>query len=91
MCVTTYSRVIVAKNDLYVKNATFVDTDLRTWYDGRPVEEVVVGWSEFDGTEVLLHEVGNLAVYAFESGLTHIIRDDGGRASKRAIAYGSRV
>ena len=66
MCVTTYSRVIVAKNDLYVKNATFVDTALRTWYDGRPVEEVVVGWSEFDGTEVLLLEVGNLAVYTLE-------------------------
>ena len=81
----------MAKNDLYVKNATFVDTALRTWYDGRPMEEVVVGWSEFDGAEVLLLEVGNLAVYAFESGLTHIIRDDGGRASKRAIAYGSRV
>ena len=69
MCVTTYSRVIVAKNDLYVKNATFVDTALRTWYDGRPVEEVVVGWSEFDGTEVLLLEVSNLSVYTLHGGL----------------------
>lgn len=52
-----------------MEEAALVDAALWTWDGGRPVKEVVVGWSEVDGAEVLLLEVGDLAVYAFEGGL----------------------
>ncbi len=59
----------MSEDNLDVEVAAFIDTALWTWDGGCPVEEVVVRWGELDGAEVLLLEVGYLAVYAFEGGL----------------------
>ena len=59
----------MCEDNIDVEEAALVDAALWTWDGGRPVKEVVVGWSEVDGAEVLLLEVGDLAVYAFEGGL----------------------
>lgn len=52
-----------------MEEAGFVDTTVWTWNGGCPAKEVVVGRGELDGAEVLLLEVSDLAMYAFEGGL----------------------
>lgn len=59
----------MSKCNVDVEEAGFVDTAVWAWNGGCPAKEVVVGWGELDGAEVLLLEVGDLAVYAFEGGL----------------------
>ena len=70
-------RVIGRQYYLSLVYATLIYTTVWAGYEGGPYVWVVVRLRrERDVSQVLLLEVGNLAVYAFESGLTHIIRDD---------------
>ena len=56
----------MAEDNLDMEEPSLVHAALGPWDGGVPVEEVVVGGGELDGAEVLLLEVGNLAVYTLE-------------------------
>ena len=59
----------MSKDNLSLKDTPLIHTTLGSWNDSGPTEEVVIGGGEADGTEVFFLEVGDLSVYAFESGL----------------------
>ena len=60
----------MAKDNLHFKGTSFVHASFWTGNGSCPVEEVVRGGREANGTQVLLLDVRNLAVYALEGGLS---------------------
>lgn len=79
-------RVVVCKFDLNVEQSSLVDAPFWAWHRSLPFEKVVVERSELDIAQVLLLEVGNLAMNAFQSSLSINV----GLSAVAVILRGSR-